>query len=183
MRVRTRWHNESIERDENQIASTLAYVCWKSTLESIQNMQDWGFEFGSLQHHFPTASEFAAFLVQAVDRYAYERMEREQRTRLMSALIGRLIGMITENQQEMLGPGEYRKPLIDTFNHRFADYAELGWDEDGPSFGAMRYLASQVVDCLPQENRAWIEQQLIEIEAPKAIENLMKGLHAHLDHE
>ena len=180
MRVKSRWHNKEKARDAKQTGSTLAYIAWKTTLHSIQNMEDWGFKIGSPEHHFQLAYEFAAFLIQATDRYAHERMEDDERAALIGAVAQRVIAMIEENQLEIMGPGDYRQAIIERFNKRFADYADLTYTEEGPGYSALRYFAERVVAGLPEENRAWVMEQIIEVEAPNTIENLFKGLRDQL---
>ena len=176
MRVKSRWHKKDKERLPHETGSTLAFITWKTTLNSMDNMQDWGFEIGSLAYHFRVAYEFVAFLTQAVDRYAYGRMDDEERTALIGAMAKRLVEMVTENQFEMLGPGDYKNDLIKHLNSRLADYAELTYTDEGPGYSALRYFAEKVVEELPEENRRWITEQIVEVEAPDTIKNLFKGL-------
>ena len=183
MRVKSRWHKQDKERAPQETGSTLAFITWKTTLNSMDNMQDWGFEIGSLSHHFQVAYEFAAFLLQAVDRYAYGRMDEEERGAVVNATAKRLVEMIAENQYEMLGPGDYKNQLISHFNARLADYADFTYTDEGPGYSALRYLAEKVVAGLPEENRQWITEQIVEVEAPDTIKNLFKGLRDQIPEE
>ena len=88
----------------------------------------------------------------------------------------RLVEMIDENRREMLGPGEYAKPMIERLNQRLADYAELPDGEEGPGYSALRLFADNVLAGIPEENRKWMTEQLIEVEAPRTLEHLYKGL-------
>ena len=183
MRVKSRWHKQDKERAPAETGSTLAYIIWKTTLNSMNNMQDWGFEIGSLPHHFRVGYEFAAFLLQAVDRYAYGRMDEEERAAVVSATAKRLVEMISENQFEMLGPGDYKNELVNHLNSRLADYAELTYTDEGPGYSAMRYFAERVVAGLPEENQRWMAEQLVDVEAPDTVNNLFKALRNQIPDE
>jgi len=176
VRVQTRWHNKDRERDAKQTASALAFITWKTTLNSMKNMGEWGFVIGSTEHHFQVAQEFVAFLVQATDRYAHPRLGDEERAQLITAMAKRLAEIIEENQFELLGPGDYRRCFIDLLNSRLADYAELSYTEDGPGYSALRYFGERVAAGLDADNQKWVIEQVVEIEAPKTIEHLRKGL-------
>ena len=79
-----------------------------------------------------------------------------------------------ENETEWLGappPGQapWRDLFIDQFNVLSQHYAEFDVDEaGGPDFGFRRYLGTRLEPLLPEKDRRWVVEQVMEIELPDA---------------
>jgi len=71
-------------------------------------------------------------------------------------------------------PGKCQRHFLDLFNRRGAEYADHGYAEDGPSFGFRRCFAACLQEILPEKDRLWAVDQVMEIESPEAIRALEK---------
>jgi hypothetical protein len=86
---------------------------------------------------------------------------------------------VEENNIMLLGaaaPGEARQSFLDLFNRRGAEYAEFGYDDNGPDFGFKRFFAACLRDVLPEKDKLWVVDQAMDIEAPEALKSLDKTL-------
>jgi hypothetical protein len=72
--------------------------------------------------------------------------------------------------------GESQRHFIDLFNRRSEDYADCGYDESGPDFGFRRLFAAGMQEILPEKDRLWAIDQVMDIESPEAIKALQKTL-------
>jgi hypothetical protein len=83
--------------------------------------------------------------------------------------------LLAENEADLLG-GEQealRSRFLDTFNERADAYAECSFDENtGPGFDFMRLCSHLLLDVMAAQDRAWLIDQIMSIEAPEAIERL-----------
>jgi hypothetical protein len=119
--------------------------------------------------------EFLAFQLQAADRSAYRVMGEEERRRLVTALAHRFADILEENLVDLQGPGDYRGPFIALLNQRSADYGELTYTENGPGYSYLRYFGERVSSAVGQGDNRWVMEQVMEIEAPEAVELMNKA--------
>lgn len=176
MRVKSRWHNKQKTRSPEELGATLAFISWRIATNAIKNMEKSGFGFLSGAVQLNIIEEFSAFLIQIVDRLVYQRIDEEARERLVSTLALRLVDTMVDNQLDVLGPGDYRGALIGRLNERLDDYAGLTFNEDDPGFGFLRYLGDRVKIAMAGQDDRWVVEQIVEIEAPEAVETIRKAL-------
>jgi hypothetical protein len=96
-----------------------------------------------------------------------------------TALAQRIAVAIDDNRDMLLydvAPGKVRQHMLDLFNKRGAEYADHGYTEAGPDFGFRRCFAACLQDVLPEKDRLWAVDQVMEIESPEAIKALEKTL-------
>ena len=55
---------------------------------------------------------YYAFLVQLVDRRVYGRLAEADRATLVTEVVRHLAVTMENNQMDLFGPGEYRKPFV-----------------------------------------------------------------------
>jgi hypothetical protein len=181
VRIRSRFH-EGRERTPAELASVVAALAWKLAVDSIRNMRKARFDIDVGRPYFEFVAEFMAFLALAADRLAHRELEARARVEFTTALAQRTADLIESNRDMLLGeavPGECRRDFIERFNRRGADYAEFGYDADGPDFGFRRYFAACLREALPAKDQLWAIDQVMDIEAPaaiKALERTMTGL-------
>jgi hypothetical protein len=85
----------------------------------------------------------------------------------------RLAELVQENSAEMFGSEDYRSPFIEKFNQRAAEYSELGFSDEGPSYPFLRHLGYQI-QCVmgeSQENR-WVIDQVMDKDGPEVYKQL-----------
>lgn len=178
--LKTRWRKKG-ERTLEEAAGIVGFNVWKIAQETYKHMEGDGFRFESDAHVTRVITEFLAYLVQATDRLVYAQLDASQRARFMNALAQHLATTLETNQLDFLGPGDYRKPFIDTLNARASDYAEYSFTEDGPSYPFLRYFAERVSEILTSSDNKWVVEHIMELEAPDMLKFLRKLITEVLD--
>ncbi len=176
MRIVHKWHKNS-DRELKQIAESLAYNCWKITLSSVRGLQDENFYFTSKVQGMEVMTEMLIFLLQVTDRLIYESMEAEDRARFVGAMAYRFLDIVLDNYGDLAEEGPERTDLVGLINERANDYAEFSYSEEGPSYHFLRYFGERVGAIMgdDQDNK-WVIDQMMDIEAPDAIEALKKSI-------
>lgn len=179
VRIRNRFFRAGRQRSPAELASAVATLAWKLAIESIHNMRRAQYDIDIGRPYFEFVSEFMVFLATAADRIAYRELAAEPRVEFTTALAKRLAEIVEDNNGMLLGsaqPGECQRDFLARFNRRGADYAEFGYDANGPDFGFRRYFAACLRDVLPAKDQLWVIDQAMDIEAPEAIKALEKTL-------
>jgi len=120
-------------------------------------------------------TEFIAFLVQLVDRSVYGRLGEADRAQLIAEVVRHLAATMENNQMDLFGPGEYRKPFIDAINARSGEYAEFEYRDGEPGYACLRYFASRVSEAMAEGDNRWVIEQVMDVEAPEMV-RLVKNL-------
>lgn len=186
VRIRQRFHAAGRERAMAELASVVALLAWKLSQESIKRMRAAGFNIDIGRTYFDVVCESLAFHAHVADRVAYRELTPERREEFTRALALRLAAVVEENQDMLLAaspPGQCRNHFLELFNESGSDYAEHGYDAGGPDFGFRRCFAARLAPCLPERDRPWIYDQVIDVEAAggDAIEKTLRALFARGD--
>ncbi len=166
--VKTRWRKKGA-RTIHERASMIGANVWKIALEVFRHMESEGFRFGSDAQVTAVLSEFIAFLVQLADRAVYGKLSEPDRAALIGDVAKHLAATMENNQLDLLGPGEYRKPFIDLLNARFEEYAGFEYPGGEPGFPCLRFFAARVSDAMAASDNKWVVEQMMEIEAPEMV--------------
>ena len=166
--VKTRWRKKGA-RTLAERAGVIGANLWKLALEIFKHMEKEGFRFGSDRLVTGVLTEFIAFAVQLVDRAVYGRLSDAERATLIGEVVGHLAATMENNQRDLLGPGEYRKPFIDALNARFGEYAQFACPGGEPSFACLRFFATKVSDAMAGGDNKWVVEQMMDIEAPEMV--------------
>src|SRR3970282_1088903 len=129
--VKTRWRKKGARPLADRPGVIGANV-WKISLEIFKHMEKEGFRFGSDRLVTDVLAEFIAFLVQLVDRAVYGKLSEADRATLIGEVARHLAATMENNQLDLLGPGEYRKPFIDLLNARFEEDPGLAYPGGAP---------------------------------------------------
>ena len=172
--VKTRWRKAG-PRTLADRAGVIGANVWKISLEIFKHMEKEGFRFGSDRLVTEVLAEFIAFLVQLADRAVYGRLSEADRATLIHEVAAHLAATMENNQLDLFGPGEYRKPFIDLLNARFGEYATFAYLGAEPDYPCLRYFATKVSDAMAGSDNKWVVEQMMDIEAP-AMVRLMKKL-------
>jgi hypothetical protein len=178
VRIRSRFHTEG-QRASSTLASVVAVLAWKLAIESIKRMRQAKYDIDIGRPYFDFVCDFLIFMAMAADRVAYAKLDGERRADFTAALATRLAEIVEDNNEMLLGEarsGECRRHFIDLFNRRSGDYAEFDYGPDGPDFGFKRYFAACLRDGLPEKDRLWVVDQVMDIEVPDALKALEKTL-------
>lgn len=171
--VKTRWRNKG-GRSLAERAGVIGANIWKIALEIFKHMEKEGFRFGSDRLVTDVLAECIAFLVQLTDRAVYDRLNDADRATLISALAFHLAATMQNNQLDLLGPGEYRKPFIALLNARCEDYASFEYAGEEPGPPCLLFFATKVSDAMASSDNKWVVEQVMEIEAPEMVRLVRK---------
>jgi hypothetical protein len=166
--VKTRWRKKG-ERTLAERAGVIGANVWKISLEIFKHMEKEGFRFGSDRLVTDVMAEFIAFLVQLADRAVYGRLGEADRAALIGEVVRHLAATMENNQQDLFGPGEYRKPFIDLLNARFGEYAGFEYPGGEPGYPCLRFFAAKVSDAMASGDNKWVVEQMMDIEAPEMV--------------
>jgi hypothetical protein len=168
-----------------ELASVIAMLGWKLSQDAIRRLRAAQFDIDIGTQYFDFVCEYLAFMLHAADRLAYRALAADKRTAFTTALALKLAAVVEDNRDMLIAepePGGCRRHFIDLANLRGAEYADFAYDEkEGPDFGFRRFFGSRLLEIVPEKDRAWVIDQIMEIEVPeavKALENTLAGLFA-----
>jgi hypothetical protein len=176
MRIKNRWQKNAKPKSLDEIASSTAFICWKLARNGVENLINEKFLLHEKDKLFNVIFEYIAFLVQITDRLMFEKMQQNERQIFITVLVMYLAGHMQENKEDKFGKGDYKRPFIDDINQRFEDYSEFGFEEGEPGFNFLRYFGEKISHLLGEKDEKWVISQMVEIEAPEALEGLTKSL-------
>ena len=168
LRVKNKWQDKNKERTVEDTAGVVAFNLWKIASANVLNLENEGFQTDTQRQRLDIIAELCAFLVHVTDRWLAEKMTQEQRQRLVTAYALKLADFMQDNRADAEARGQdYRAPFIEQLNARMADYAEFSFDGDRPGYALKRYLGEKVTETVGPNNRKWVSDQVMEIEAPE----------------
>jgi hypothetical protein len=187
IRIRSSFHSRGKPRSQAALASVIAMLAWKLAIDSIKRMREAKFDIDLGRSYFDFVCEHLAFLAHLADRIAYRDLEAQQRAEFTEALAKRLAEVVEDNADMLLStspPGSCRQHFLDLFNQAGADYAEFDYDgapaelggDRGPDFGFRRCFASRIREGVPEKDKTWVYDQVMEIEVPEGVKALEKTL-------
>jgi len=171
--VKTRWRKKGARTLADR-AGVIGANVWKISLEIFRHMEKEEFRFGSDRLVTDVMAEFIAFLLQLADRTVYGRLSDADRATLIGESARHLAATMENNQLDLLGAGEYRKPFIDLLNARFEEYAGFDYPGGEPGFPCLRFFAAKVSDVMAASNNKWVIEQIMDIEAPEMVRLIKK---------
>ncbi len=172
--VKTRWRKKGAPRTLAERAGVIGANVWKISLEIFRHMEKEEFRFGSDRLVTDVMAEFIAFLFQLADRAVYGRLSDADRATLIGEAARHLAATMENNQLDLLGPGEYRKPFIDLLNARCEEYAGFEYPGGEPGFPCLRFFAAKVSDAMAASDNKWVVEQIMDIEAPEMVRLIKK---------
>jgi hypothetical protein len=186
MRVRSHWFKSERPKSPREVAGALAFIAWRVAQQVLKNMRRADFEIDAGPKYFEFLAEWLIFLVHVADRMAFERLGPDVRIDFTTALANRAGEIYGDNRDELLPlggdepPGTTKSRFIDLLNLRLADYADFEF-RDGVDYACLRYLAERLVFAVGPRDAVWVHEQVMEIEAPQAVETICKSLRDLLD--
>lgn len=175
-RTKSRWFARGKPRTPESLATVVAFTAWRLALDSIRRMRKAQFEIAADAQYFAYLRDYLIFLIHLTDRLVALRYPLEQRAAFTTAMCRRIAELQAENQARLVGGDEaqIRHDFIDAFNEQGDDYATLEFAATGSHFDFARYCAHRLLDAASEQDRAWLTDQIISIEAPEAVETLRK---------
>lgn len=181
-RLKSGWNQRGRARSLEEIGSAISFNIWQIAGQAVLDLENEGFQTDTQSQRLDVLTEFAAYLVQLVDRMVYEQFDLEQRNTLISSAGIHMAGVLQDNRQETNGPGEYRSDFLNLLNQRIADYSNCQFTRiDGPSFVFMRVLGDHVSKQMGEKDNKWITGYVIDIAAEKLYKSLRRVLPGLID--
>ena len=177
LRIKSHWHDEDSERSFQEVAGALAFIAWRIATDKAINLHGERFVYDSDRQRMAVIREYLYFQIQIVDRMVHGIIEETDRRKLIVQLALKLAEHVQDNSLDLFGPGSYGKPFIDLLNRRGADYAELNFTDEGPSYPFLRHLGHeiQVVMGEREENR-WVIDQVMDKDGWEVYEQLSRAV-------
>jgi hypothetical protein len=182
VRVKSHWNVKGKQRSLEEVAGALAFIEWRIAGNSVLSLENEGFETTTNMQRLDVFQELTAFLIHVTDRLVHETMSAEKRQKFIVGLALKTADYYHDNRVDAEGRGkDYRQPYIEILNGRLADYAEFSFDDGEPGYAFRRYLGEAVTKVMGAKDSKWITDQVMEIEVPKMLKPLKKGLHDLFD--
>jgi hypothetical protein len=175
LRLHTKW-NTGGPKSIEQRASVVGVHIWRVAQEAAKHMEKEEFRISSDLQFLAIVTEFAAFLLQAVDRLVYPALSEEDRSKFINAIGQHLSITMKSNALDWFGKGDHAGGFINVLNQRLADYAEFEFGAGEPSYAMLRYLGDKVADAMAATDSKGVLEQVMDIESPDAVKTLRRTL-------
>ncbi|MCB1866141.1 MAG: hypothetical protein KDG50_12005 [Chromatiales bacterium] len=182
IRIKSRWHdsqrNEAADKSLHDAAGALAFIAWRLALDKAKNLHGQDFVYRTDGQRVAVICEYLAFCVQIADRLVH-RMGYDDGDRrvFIEAFARRVAEHVEDNAIDLFGPGDYRSGFIATLNERAGEYADYGYDDDGPAYSFLHLLGQKILGIMgSDQTNKWAIDQVMEIDAPAVDERLRKAL-------
>lgn len=176
LRIKSHWWNDEADRSLPEIASALAFIAWRVSVDKAINLHCERFVYRDDAQRLAVIQEYLVFLIQIADRLAHGRIPDEDRRALITVLARKAIEHVQDNSQDLLGAGDYGTPFITLLNRRSEEYAEYQLADDGPSYPFLRHLGFEIQALMGdgQENR-WVIDQVMDKDGWEAYKAFAKA--------
>lgn len=184
VRLKTKWHRSkrsernrrgsSAPKKLEDLASVISINIWKLAKEAFLHMEKEGFRFREDEQAIGFISEFIIFQLHITDRMIFGLVEEQERNAFINATAKLLTQSVVENQEEILGPGEYADGFVSLMNERLANYSECSFEEGKPGYDFVRYFGQTIAEIMSASDDKWVVEQVIDIEAPSVIEKITR---------
>ena len=177
MRIRNKWRNKDRQASLEDNATALAYVIWQIALTATKNLHAEDFVYESDEQRVAVIAEYLIFLTHVADRFAYDRLEETQRRTFVATLAKHVARHYQRNVADIMGAGDYKDAFIAKMNQRFGEYADTGFDQDGPGYQARRCLGEKIQDVMGMsQTNKWVIQQIMDLDSMEAVDHLRQAM-------
>lgn len=185
MRIKSNWFKQGRAHTPQELAGAVAFVTSRIADNALKNTRNAKFEIALGFQYFAFLIEFLIFLIQVADRIAFRRLSQEARISFTNTLANRVATTYAENHSRLMGgsENEAKQHFITQLNQRADGYADFEYDEKDSSFHFIRYLSFCMEPIMDEKDSFWIIDQIMSIEAPKAVEMIEKSLRGLLETE
>lgn len=184
MRVKSHWFKPGTDKSATEIAGAAAFIVFRIAQNALKTMRAAGYGLPAGAPYFAFLAEFLAFLTLCADRIAHARGDEAWRVEFTTAMANRAGEFLAGNQADLLGgdsPEAYKARFIALVNERSNDYAGFAWTDAGPEYGFYRCFAHCVAGTMAAHDQSWAVSQVIDCEAPEAVETMQRALAGLLD--
>ena len=178
LRIKTTWFRKDAGRAADETASVLALNFWKMANKSVDDISKADFDIIDLGRGFGLIAEMSAFMIHIADRMLYERVDEDRRGALIASAGVHLAEFVESNIRDFLNDDrderDYQEEFLDFLNRRTEDYETFEFPPEEPNYAIKRYLANVIRERMQGADKTWILDQIIEFQAPEAIETVQK---------
>lgn len=178
LRIKTTWFRREAGRAADETASVLALTFWKMANKAVDDISKADFDIVHLGRGFGLIAEMGAFMIHIADRMLYGRVDEERRAALIESAGVHLAEYVEKNIHDFLNDDrderDYLQEFLDFLNRRTEDYETFEFPPDAPNYAIKRYLANVTRERMEAHDQTWIIDQIIEFQAPEAIETVQK---------
>jgi len=176
MRVKSRWFKKDKEHSVEETAAALAFIIWRIGSQGILNLENENFQTETNKQRLDVITEFVCFVAHITDRLTIKYYTAEERNKFMTELAMKLAKHYEDNMVDCIGSGQYQMDFVKILNDRMSIYSEFNFADGDPSFPMLRCFGEYITVVMGERASKWITTQIIDIEAPDAIESLMKAM-------
>lgn len=176
MRMKSKWYKKDKTRSLEETASALGFICWQIAVERVKNMERWQYYVDLPDRTLNIIAEFLIFMAHITDRVTFDQFDQAERAIFLNALVKRLAEILQDNWQDVGDSSRSSETFITLVNQRFSDYSGFTFNSGEPSFDALRYLAKHIVDCVGDDHKKGVMEQIMEVEGLECWYFLQKGL-------
>jgi len=181
-RLKTGWSQTDKKRSLADIGGAISFNIWQISGQGLLDLENEGFQTDTASQRLDVITEFAAYLIQLVDRFLFDSFELEDRTALITAIGLHLAGIMQDNRQETDGAGDYSDSFLQTLNGRIGEYSKCQFDhKEGPSFVFLRLMGDHITAQMGAKDAKWITAYIIDIAGEKLYRDLYRILPGLLD--
>lgn len=178
LRIKTTWFRKDAGRAADETASVLALNFWKMANKSVDDISKANFDIIDIGRGFGLIAEMSAFMIHIGDRMLYGRVNEDRRTALIESTGVHLAEHVETNIRDFLNDDrderDYQAEFLDFLNRRTEDYETFEFPPEEPNYAIKRYLANVIRERMQGADKTWILDQIIEFQAPEAIETVQK---------
>ncbi len=178
LRIKTTWFRRDGGRASDETASVLALTFWKMANKSVDDISKADYDIVHLGRGFGLIAEMGAFMLHIADRMLYGRVDEDRRAALIESAGVHLAEYVEKNIHDFLNDDlderDYLDEFLDFLNRRTADYETFEFPPEEPNYAIKRYLANVIRERMEGHDQTWIIDQIIEFQAPEAIETVQK---------
>jgi len=181
-RLKSGWSQRGRERSLQEIGSSISFNIWQIAGQAVLDLENEGFQTDTQSQRLDVLTEFAAYLLQLVDRIIYEQFDLEQRNGIISSAGLHMAGILQDNRLDTDGEGDYQKQFLSILNQRIGDYSQCKFSRmEGPSFIFLRTLGDHVSAQMGDKDNKWITGYVIDIAGEKLSKSLNRVLPGLID--
>ena len=173
MRVKSHWFKSGAPKSATEIAGAAAFIVFRIAQNALKNMRNARFELPAGARYFAFLAEFLVFLTLAADRIAHRRGDDAWRVEFTTALANRVGGFLG---RQRVRPSRSRTRRRDQAAVRRAGQRALAGlrrmrvERRRSRLHVHALRRPRVADVMEQHEQTWAVSQVIDSEAPEAVE-------------
>lgn len=168
IRIKSHWHKDDASRSLKEIAGAIAFNGFKVAADRMKKLQNENHICKSDNQYLDCIAEFLYFQIQLVERLIHGALDNAEREELITSLAMKFADHMDENSLEILGISNYRASFIERLNQRSNEYAETGFNDDGPSYPFYRLFGHTIQQVIGEDHsNRWVMDHVMDIDGPE----------------